>query len=135
MPVLLQAADLPGGYGVSLLQTLLALAAVCILAWVVLRWSARRGLGVSRGRVKVLERVPLDGRRALYLIEVNGRQLLVGVGDGGAPALLTELEVDDLPVGREPVATFGDLVRRLRPEPPVTAVVEDPAAPDAGNES
>ena len=68
----------PGGYGVALLQTLLALGAVSILAWVVLRWSARRGLGVGRGRrVKVLERTPLDGRRALYLVSVGDRVLLL----------------------------------------------------------
>ncbi|MFW5921060.1 MAG: hypothetical protein ACOCUS_04415, partial [Polyangiales bacterium] len=59
-----EAADLPGGYGAALLQTLLALAAVCVLAWVVLRWSAKRGFGMgpSGGRVRVLERVPLDQR-------------------------------------------------------------------------
>jgi hypothetical protein len=35
MGVLLQTAqELPGGYGIALLQTLFALAAVCVLAWV-----------------------------------------------------------------------------------------------------
>ena len=73
---LLQAGGVPGGYGVALLQTLLALAAVCILAWVVLKWSRGRGLAMGGRRVKVLERVPLDGRRSLYLVEVAGRVLL-----------------------------------------------------------
>jgi len=31
------AAELPGGYGLALLQALLALGAVCVLAWSVLR--------------------------------------------------------------------------------------------------
>lgn len=112
MIVLLQGA-VPSGYGVSLLQTLLALAAVCILAWVVLRWSARRGLGLGGGRrVKVLERVPLDGRRALYLVEVGGRVLLLGAGEGASPAVLAELdpkELPELPEGK----SFGDLVAKL----------------------
>ncbi|MCA9607162.1 MAG: flagellar biosynthetic protein FliO [Myxococcales bacterium] len=113
MPVLLQGA-LPSGYGVSLLQTLLALAAVCILAWVVLRWTAKRGLGLGGGRrVKVLERVPLDGRRALYLVEVGGRVLLLGAGEGASPALLAELDPDDLPAVPEP-KSFGDLVAKLK---------------------
>ena len=113
LPTLLQG-DLPGGYGVSLLQTLLALAAVCVLAWVVLRWSAKRGLGLGGGRrVKVLERVPLDGRRALYLVEVGGRVLLIGAGDASAPAVLAELDPDELP--DLPAAKgFGDLIARLR---------------------
>ncbi|MBX3274555.1 MAG: flagellar biosynthetic protein FliO [Sandaracinaceae bacterium] len=112
MQVWLQAA--PAGYGVALLQTLLALAAVCILAWVVLRWSARRGLGHGTGRrVKVLERVPLDGRRALYLVEVGGRVLLLGAGEGAAPAVLAELALDELPEVADPKG-FGELVARLR---------------------
>ena len=85
------------GYFVSLLQTLLALAAVCILAWVVLRWGARRGFGFGQGRVRVLERVPLDARRSLYLIEIGERVLLIGAGEGAAPAVLAELGKDELP--------------------------------------
>ncbi len=105
----------PGGYGVALLQTLLALGAVCILAWVVLRWSARRGLGLGRpGRVRVLERVPLDGRRALYLIEIGERVLLVGAGEGGAPALIAELDASELPPAPERPASLVELLGKLR---------------------
>lgn len=112
MPTLLQSA--PGGYGVALLQTLLALAAVCILAWVVLRWSARRGLGIGgRGRVRVIERVPLDARRALYLVEVGERVLLIGAGDGGAPALLAELDPGELPPPPAPPPSLTELLRRV----------------------
>lgn len=108
----------PGGYGVALLQTLLALAAVCILAWVVLRWSARRGLGLGRpGRVRVLERVPLDGRRSLYLIEIGERVLLIGAGEGGAPALLAELDPSELPPAPERAASLVELWGKLRSGP------------------
>lgn len=116
MFTLLQASEAPGGYGIALLQTLFALAAVCILAWVVLRWSARRGLGVGRGRVRVLERVPLDGRRALYLVEIGERVLLVGAGEGGAPSLLTELDPSELPPMPEK-PSLAELVARLRERP------------------
>ena len=47
------ASDLPGGYGVALVQALLALVAVCILAWTVLRWSAGRGLGALGGGQRI----------------------------------------------------------------------------------
>ena len=90
--------ELPGGYGASLLQSLLALAGVCVLAWVVLRWSARRGLGLGAGqRVQVLERVPLDARRWIYLVRIGERVLVVGAGDGASPTLLAELAARDLP--------------------------------------
>ena len=110
------AADLPGGYGVALLQGLLALAAVCVLAWVVLRWGARRGLGMAgdTGRVRVLERVPLDARRSLYLLRIGDRVLLVGAGDGAAPTVLAELSPDELPPAPERAATgFADVLKRM----------------------
>lgn len=98
MLALLQTGGIPGGYLASLLQSLLALVAVSVLAWVVLRWAGRRGLGgVGRGRVQVLERVPLEGRRALYLVKVGDRVLLLGAGDAGAPAVLAELDPGELP--------------------------------------
>lgn len=118
-PLLLEAG--PSGYGVALLQTLLALAAVCVLAWALLRFGARRGLGVSRGRVRVLERVPLDHRRALYLVGIGERIWLIGVGDGGAPALLAELDPSELPPPAERPAGLLELMEKLRrpgPQPP-----------------
>lgn len=113
MLVLLQS-DLPGGYGVALLQTLLALAAVCVLAWVVLKWSARRGLGLGSRRIKVLERTPLDGRRSLYLVSIGERVFLIGGGEGAAPSVLAELEPDELPELPERPASFAELVARVR---------------------
>lgn len=111
---------MPGGYGAALLQTLFALVGVCILAWVVLRWGARRGLGMggATGRMRVIERVALDARRSLFLVEVGGRVLLVGSGDGGSPTLLTEIDKSTLPVD-EPArsATFADVMKKFRREP------------------
>lgn len=114
MPVYLQASDLPGGYGIALLQTLLALAAVCVLAWVVLRWSAKRGLGGAGRRVKVLERIPLDARRALYLVQIGERVLLLGGGDGAAPTLIAELAEDELPELEQSPANFAAVLDKLR---------------------
>jgi flagellar biosynthetic protein FliO len=106
------ARDLPGGYGASLLQSMLALAAVCILAWVVLRWSAARGLGTGAGqRMKVIERVPLDARRWVYLVEIGERVLVVGAGDGASPTLLAELKKGELP-DAPPSRSFLEVLRK-----------------------
>lgn len=120
MSVLLQTAqEVPGGYGLVLLQTLFALAGVCVLAWVVLRWGARRGIGVGAfgGRVRVLERIALEPRRALYLVKVGERVLLLGAGEGGSPTLITELDPATLPLeeARKPAGeAFRDVLTRLR---------------------
>jgi flagellar biosynthetic protein FliO len=119
MGVLLQTAqEVPGGYGVVLLQTLFALAGVCVLAWVVLRWGARRGLGMGAlgGRVRVLERIALEPRRALYVVKVGERVLLLGAGDGGSPTLITEIDPATLPPeeARKPTGeAFRDVLARV----------------------
>lgn len=80
-----------GGYGAALLQAVLALLAVSILAWVVLKGLARGGMLRGTGRIRVLERTPLDARHALVLVQVDGETLLLGVGDGSAPTLIDRL--------------------------------------------
>lgn len=107
------AADLPGGYGVALVQALLALVAVCILAWTVLRWSAGRGLGSLGGgqRIQVIERAHLDARRTLYLVKIGERAYLVGAGETGAPSLLAEIPVSELPPAK-PGVRFADVLKR-----------------------
>lgn len=84
------------GYVFEMLRTLLALAGVCVLAWAVLRMLARRGIGQpfagKDALVQVLQRVPLDARRALYVVRAGKHLLLVGVGESGAPSLVAEID-------------------------------------------
>lgn len=116
---------LPSGYGAALLQTIVSLIAVCLLAWLLLRWGARKGFGAGArgGRVRVIERVALDARRSLYLVEVGNKVLLVGTGDGAAPSLLTEVDPEAIPSApAEPRPSFASVFRRTR------AVSEPPGA-------
>ncbi|MBX3250937.1 MAG: flagellar biosynthetic protein FliO [Myxococcales bacterium] len=121
LPIFLQASSsppLPSGYGAALLQTLVSLVAVCLLAWLLLRWGARKGLGVGGrgGRIRVIERVALDARRSLYLVEVGGKVLLVGTGDAASPSLLTELDPEAIPSApAERRSAFASVLQRARP--------------------
>ncbi len=85
-----------GGMLFSAVRTLLALAGVCALAWVVLAALARRGIGLGRAagaaRLQVVERLSLSPRRQLYLIRADERLLLVGSGEAGALTLIAELD-------------------------------------------
>ena len=68
-----------------LLKTLLMLGVVVAIAYLTLH----KGLGklVERQnagkRVKVVERIALDPKRSLFLIEIDGKQMLLAGGEGG----------------------------------------------------
>lgn len=67
----------------SLLRTTLMLAVVLGIVWLTL--SKGMGKLVEKAnagkRVKVIERVALDARRSLFLVEVDGKQMVLGGGD------------------------------------------------------
>ena len=82
--------------GWTLFRTMLVLAIVVALAWLTLNVGLRKLLGIkavtgSASLVKVLERVPLDQKRSLFVVEVAGEVLLVGGADQ-ALTLLTKLD-------------------------------------------
>ncbi len=93
MGVLLDSAKAGESYGIALLQAVIALVLVSGLAFVTLRWAKQRGLGLARGKLlKVEERVPLDLRNALVVVQVDGRRLLLATSETGPARLIAELE-------------------------------------------
>jgi flagellar biosynthetic protein FliO len=87
--------ELPG-YGAFLVETLVILAVVCALAWVILKYGVRRGGLRQAGLLKVVARLPLEPRRTLYVVEAPGKTLLIGVSEG---AIATLAELDPTQVG------------------------------------
>jgi flagellar biogenesis protein FliO len=92
------------GYGLFLLETVAGLALLAVGAWAFVRlvgpWM-RGTAGRRRGRMRVVERLALDQRRAVCIVEVDGVELLVGTGDGGT-TLLKELPPRTAPHGSGP---------------------------------
>lgn len=77
------------------LKTLLAMAVVLGLAIVVLRFVLPH-LGLhrpqkSQGNFRVLESFPLDAKKSLYVVEVEGRRFLIGSSEH-AINLVSELD-------------------------------------------
>jgi flagellar biogenesis protein FliO len=109
-----------------LIETLVTLLGVCALALVVL-WGARRlGIGRPNGPIELFGHLPLDGRRAIYLIKVGERVFIVGVGEGGF-AKLGELPADELPAGTQRKApSFAEVLAR--------SLARRPAAGEARSE-
>ena len=80
-------------------------------------WGLRRvGATGPRGPLQVVARQPLDGRRAIYLVRVGKRVLIVGAGDGALTRLgVTTLAALDLPADAPtgPRRSFGDTLAKL----------------------
>ncbi len=115
-----------------LLKTFLMLAVVLGIAYLTLH----KGLGklVERQnagrRVKVVERVALDTKRSLFVIEIDGKQMLIGGGEGGV-VLLKDLEVPDAPAASQSVVgKFSDALSFRKPSPPPasSAFRQEPAS-------
>lgn len=82
-------------------------------------------------RVKVVERVTLDQKRALFLVEIDGKQMLLAAGEGGVvllkdvDAATGEVRAPAPPPGASGggfAARFADALKSRLPgaEPPVT---------------
>lgn len=93
-PELLRESDTDLGW--SLVRTFVVLGLVIGLAWLTLNVGLRRlmGLGPAAGRrgiVTVVERVPLDQKRILYVVRAGDEVLLLG-GSDLSVTFLTKLD-------------------------------------------
>jgi flagellar biosynthetic protein FliO len=98
----------------DLIVTLLAFLAVILAAWLAARWLMRRMYGpgaANAGRIRVVERVPLEPRRTLYLVEAGDKLLLLGSTDHGI-VVLAEFTREQLPPPATPERrSFLDALR------------------------
>jgi flagellar protein FliO/FliZ len=81
--------------------------AILLVLWLVKRFT---GLGVQGRHLKVVAALPLGTREKAVLIEVGGKQLLLGV----APGRVSLLQRFDEPVvDSDPGASFGTKLREV----------------------
>ncbi len=73
-----------GHYVVETLVTLLAIVALCVL---VLVGARRAGMGRAGGPLELVGRLPLDARRAVYLVRVGATIYVVGASEAGIAKL------------------------------------------------
>ena len=96
-----------------MVETFVTLLAVCGLAFVVLYGARRLGIGRPRGPIQLVGQLPLDARRAIYLVQVGEQVLVVGASEAGITKL-GEVAANTLPPA-EPTATapFADVLARV----------------------
>lgn len=78
-------AEAVAGAWAMMVKAVVALAAVLFLAYVILGKGLAK-FGQKAGgakRIHVVDRVGIDAKRTLYLVEVDGVRTLVGAGEGG----------------------------------------------------
>ena len=69
------------------IETLVTLLAIVALAVVVLVGARRAGMGRSGGPLELVGRLPLDARRAVYLVRVGTTIYVVGASEAGIAKL------------------------------------------------
>ncbi len=70
-----------------LVETSVTLIAVIAIAVLILYGAKRFGVGGSSGPLELVGRLPLDARRAVYLIRVGNVVYVVGASEGGMSKL------------------------------------------------
>jgi len=74
--------------GFEIFRALISLIVVLGMVFVAYYWMKRRGtvLGTSSRRMRIVERLPIDGRRSILLLQVDGQEMVLAVGtDSIAP--------------------------------------------------
>jgi flagellar protein FliO/FliZ len=101
-----------------LLESLATVAIFGGALFVAVRGLRRLGGAAPRGPIEIMARQPLEGRRAIYLVKIGGRVLVVGATDERLTRLASfpaaELAAaTEPPVGETPARpSFGEVVAR-----------------------
>jgi flagellar biogenesis protein FliO len=99
------------------LQSLATVAVFGGALWIA-AWGVRRiGVNGRSGPLEILARQPLDGRRAIYLVRVGKRVLVIGATDSALTRLsstsLESLKLDELSEKQAPKSRFGEVLSRV----------------------
>jgi flagellar protein FliO/FliZ len=95
------------------IETLVTLLAIVALAVVVLIGARRAGMGRAGGPLELVGRLPLDARRAVYLVRVGTVIYVVGASEAGIAKLGEVSDASlDLPASADPNQSFREVLRR-----------------------
>jgi flagellar protein FliO/FliZ len=115
-----------------IVETLVTLVGVVVLAVLLLYGGRRLGVGRPSGPLELIARLPLDARRAVYLVRVGKLVYVVGASEGGLTRL-GELDAEAVPVahGGAPTSRFAEILTKMagrgRGDPPPPAPPGDAA--------
>lgn len=104
--------------GHYVVETLVMLTGVAALAVLLLSLGRRFGIGRPSGPLELVGRLPLDGRRAVYLVRVGETVYVVGASESGL-SKLGEMAKDglELPKGETIAPSFRSVLERVITRP------------------
>jgi flagellar biogenesis protein FliO len=100
-----------GSYAGYLLETLVTLVVVCGAAFGVLYGARRLGVGRASGPIELAGQLPLDGRRAIYLVRIGAQVIVVGASEAGL-IKLGEMPASEVPAGVLEQPAFAKVLAR-----------------------
>jgi flagellar biosynthetic protein FliO len=96
--------------------SVISLGLVCVVAYWLLRWLGRKGVGRSSANLRVLGHCCLEPRRSVYLIEAAGRCFVLGVGEGPV-SLIAEVDraaiTEPSSKAERPSSVFADVLAKV----------------------
>jgi flagellar biogenesis protein FliO len=99
-------------FATYIVETLVTLVAVVALAILVLVAARRFGLGRPLGPLEVVGRLPLEGRRTVYLVRIVDRVYVLGASEAGIEKL-GELDSSTLEPATNVKGTFRDVLNQM----------------------
>jgi flagellar protein FliO/FliZ len=109
-----------------LVETLVTLLAVVAVAVLVLVGAKRLGVGAPSGPIELVGRLPLDARRAVYLVRVADRVLVLGSSEAGLTKL-HDLPSADVPRDVSVTSPFAAMLARVATSPKKKVTTETSA--------
>jgi flagellar biosynthetic protein FliO len=95
-------------YGLFVLETIAALAVIALAGWAVVRFGGPRfSLNRKNRRLKLIERLVLEPRRSIHLVEIDGETLLIGTSDRSV-SLIKKLDTSETGPAEEPAPPPSD---------------------------
>ena len=99
-------------FATYIVETSVTLLAVIALAILVLVSARRLGLGRPLGPLELVGRLPLEGRRAVYLVRVAERVFILGASEAGLEKL-GELDPNVIESSIQAKAGFREILAKM----------------------
>lgn len=121
--------------GRYLIETAVTLLGVIALAVIILYGARRLGMGKPAGPLTLVGKLPLDGRRAIYLVRVGRTVFIIGASEGGLTKL-GEVPEDriDFPVEEPMKGPFANVLAQVLSRAKASPPAEPAKADEEKNE-